>query len=70
MTLAGRIRMIRSHNWKLIAEEGGTGELYDLRNDPHELVNLWHHPPYKHNQDELQLHLSNWLAQICKRETS
>lgn len=69
VTLAGRIRMIRSHDWKLIAEEGGTGELYDLRNDPHELLNLWQHPPYQHSQDELKLHLSHWLAEICKRES-
>ncbi|MCY3781674.1 MAG: sulfatase-like hydrolase/transferase [Chloroflexi bacterium] len=46
VALAGRIRMLRDHEWKLIAEEGGAGELYDLQNAPHELLNLWDNPQY------------------------
>ncbi len=64
VALAGRIRMIRSHDWKLIGEEGGAGELYDLRADPHELHNLWHNQRYESVRDELELALQRWLASI------
>jgi arylsulfatase A-like enzyme len=40
VALSGPIRMVRTDRWKLIEEPGGTDELYDLQNDPHELVNL------------------------------
>lgn len=40
VSLSGPIGMIRTDRWKLIQEPGGTDELYDLENDPHELVNL------------------------------
>ena len=68
VALAGRIRMIRSHAWKLVTEANGAGELYDLGNDPHELMNLWNDPQYQLVKDELQLSLANWQAQICQEE--
>jgi arylsulfatase len=38
----GTLMMVRDANWKLVwdAEEGGVQYLFNLRNDPHELVNL------------------------------
>ena len=69
VSLAGRIRMIRSHSWKLITEENGKGELYDLQTDPHELVNLWHNPQYDSIKNELQLQLTNWQANLGQEET-
>jgi arylsulfatase A-like enzyme len=33
-------RCLRTHDWKLIQHAGGGQELYDLRNDPNELVNV------------------------------
>ena len=57
VSLAGRITMIRTHDWKYVDEPGGTCELYDLVNDPHELVNLWNVPAYA----EIQHHLGNQL---------
>lgn len=64
IALAGRIRMIRNHSWKLIDEENGEGELYDMREDPAELVNLWNRAETRAIQDELQLQLNAWLAGI------
>ncbi len=69
VSLAGRIRMLRNHSWKLIAEENGAGELYDMRNDPHELSNLWDNPHYKDIRKELQLALANWISQIGQGES-
>jgi arylsulfatase A-like enzyme len=40
VSLAGRIRMVRTETWKYVEEPGGTDELYDLKSDPHELRNL------------------------------
>ena len=70
VSLAGRIRMIRNHDWKLIAEDGGAGELYNLRNDPHELTNLWDNRQHANVRDELLLALRRWLASISSEENA
>lgn len=44
VALSGPLRMIRTADWKLIREPGGTSELYDLKNDPNELTNLYSEP--------------------------
>ncbi|WP_211275620.1 sulfatase-like hydrolase/transferase [Actinoplanes rectilineatus] len=36
-------RMLREDRWKLIVNPESTNELYDLENDPDELVNMYHH---------------------------
>lgn len=66
VALAGRIRMVRNHKWKYIEEEGGTCELYDLVNDPHELVNLWDEPVFQDIQEKLFLKLDLWKKQLNK----
>ncbi len=38
---------------KVPAYDGGEGELYDLREDPHQLANLWHDPARRRLRDEL-----------------
>ena len=40
-------RMLRSHKWKYIWNLTDTDELYDMQNDPHELVNLAQDPSKK-----------------------
>ena len=65
VSLAGRIRMLRNHSWKLVEEaQGGAGELYDLQNDPHELRNLWDNPHYQAIRGELHSQLASWQAAI------
>ena len=65
VSLAGRIRMLRDHRWKLVEEaNGGIGELYDLPNDPHELRNLWDNPHYRAIRSELHSQLASWQAAI------
>jgi len=65
VSLAGRFRMIRTHDWKYVHyEDGDTNELYDLNADPYELVNLWNQPEYSDIQADLQRQLTSWLASI------
>jgi arylsulfatase len=68
IALAGRIRMIRTHDWKYIDEPDGICELYDLNADPHELTNLWNHPDYQEIQTELQMQLKAWKMSISQKE--
>ncbi|MDE2819877.1 MAG: sulfatase-like hydrolase/transferase [Chloroflexota bacterium] len=65
VSLAGRIRMLRDLRWKLVDEENGGGELYDLQNDPHELRNLWDNPQYSAIRGDMQSQLENWQASIA-----
>jgi arylsulfatase A-like enzyme len=60
VSLAGRIRMIRTHEYKYVEELEGTCELYDLVHDPHELVNLWNQPAYVAVQRELETRMRAW----------
>ena len=69
VALAGRFRMIRSKDWKFVEEENGTCELYDLKNDPDELVNLWNDPEFKEIQQEMQADLNEWKLSLPNIET-
>ncbi len=64
LALAGRIRMARTREWKLIEEIGGTNELYDLIHDPNELVNLYGHPDRSAIQKQLTAALQEWKTQL------
>jgi len=71
VALAGRIRMIRTHEWKYIDEENGIGELYDLINDPHELTNLYGKPDFSKIQTELHNKLHDWIQTLrTERKTN
>ncbi len=49
-------RQIRSREWALTCDlRGDTGMLFDLKNDPDELHNLWNHAEYAEKKKELQL---------------
>lgn len=60
VALSGTIRMIRTRDWKLIHEPGGTSELYDLSRDPDELNNLYGSRKYSDIQSSLQSQLESW----------
>jgi hypothetical protein len=60
VALAGRIRMIRSKEYKLVEEIGGTQEFYDLITDPNELNNIYVDEKYKSIQSEMLNALHNW----------
>ena len=64
VALSGRIRMIRNHKWKFVQEKGGTNELYDMINDPHELINLANDPEYSAIQSELESELNRWKSTL------
>ena len=69
IALAGRFRMIRSKDWKFVEEENGTSELYDMKNDPNELVNLWNDPAFIEIQQEMQAALDEWKYSLPGIET-
>jgi len=64
VSLSGRIRMIRTHRFKFVQEAFGRCELYDLAEDPHELVNLWNASAYGHIQRELEEQLEAWKRSL------
>jgi arylsulfatase A-like enzyme len=58
VSLAGRIRMIRTKKWKLVYDDELNSELYDMKNDPDELVNLFSDPDHTQIKDDLLMSLN------------
>ncbi len=58
------MRMIRTKDWKLILhfEESSKNELYDLKNDPGELKNLYDNESYSNIQKQLESRLKEWIS--------
>ncbi|NQT39083.1 MAG: sulfatase-like hydrolase/transferase [Planctomycetes bacterium] len=56
------IRMIRTAGMKYMKYIDHGEELYDLENDPHELVNLAGDPARRKSQRELAAELDRWIA--------
>lgn len=53
--------MIRDHEWKLVHfSDDSNGQLFDLRQDPEELKNLWDDPSCAGKKQELILAILNW----------
>ena len=67
VSLAGRIRMIRTTEWKLVHEPGGTDELYNLIDDPHELTNLLNRP---HSQTSHRIRATKMRKQLLAWATN
>jgi choline-sulfatase len=55
------IRMIRTHDYKLNKYIGYKYELYDLKNDPYELINLIDNPKYTEIKKLLSEELDKWI---------
>lgn len=64
VALAGRIRMVREAGWKLVAEPGGTDELYDVSQDPGELVNRIGDPACTDVLVRLRAELAMWCKDL------
>lgn len=55
--------MVRTKEYKLVVAHGhGTGELYDLKNDPGEHSNLWNDDDFKETRLRMLLRLSDRIA--------
>ena len=64
------MRMIRTRGWKLIHhhENERKHELYDLQNDPGELINLYGRPATRDVQHFLARRLQAWEARVGVRK--
>lgn len=55
--------MLRTDTWKYVARADKNDELYNLKEDPQELVNQFNKPEYQDAVTELQRELMYWLMQ-------
>jgi len=55
--------MIRTESWKLILRDAGKEELYDLKNDPQEIINLFQNERYENIKFDLKEKLLRWYLQ-------
>lgn len=53
--------MVRDHDWKFVHFEGLRPQLFDLRNDPDEFVDLGADPAYAAVRERFQTRLFDWL---------
>lgn len=58
------MRMIRTESWKYVRHRSGENELYDLRQDPHELCNRAADPDFAEPIRELDTTLVDWMRDI------
>lgn len=56
-------RMIRANRWKYVFNSPWPNELYDLENDPGEMVNLIEEPKHKAQARRLHRELRQWMAE-------
>ena len=52
--------MVRTDEWKLVIRETGGNELFNRREDPNEMRNLYGDPQYNSIVMDLQLQLIEW----------
>jgi arylsulfatase A-like enzyme len=64
----GRGKSIRTADWKLNVYTSGEGELYDMRSDPDELVNLYDDPAYGDVIAHLKSKLLDWSIKMDDRK--
>lgn len=56
------LAMIRSEDCKFVYFSGTqNGQLFDLRNDPEEKINLWNNKNYSSQKEEMRAKLLDWL---------
>jgi len=59
--MQGRFKAIRTLDWKYVHYPNGEGELYDLKNDPDELTNLFYEKEHAKLVEEMKTRILNWL---------
>ena len=65
-----RLFMVATHDWKLVHAEGGFPPmLFDLKNDPDELIDLGRDPAYTAERTALYTHLHAWGLRMSQRIT-
>jgi arylsulfatase A-like enzyme len=64
VTQSGMTRMLRHGRWKLLYDNTGKGELYDLAADPMELRDLWADPRHAQVRAELVERLLWWSTRV------
>ena len=66
-----RLFMVANHDWKFIHAEGGIPPmLFDLNNDPNELIDLGQNPDYKNQIKWGQDQLAAWALRCAQRTTA
>jgi arylsulfatase len=61
-------KMIRTREWKLVHYVGAKyGEMYNLKEDPHELYNRWDDASCLAARSEMQARLADWFVQTEDR---
>ena len=63
-TQSGTMRMIRKGDWKLVFNMEGKGELYNLKNDPVELNNVYDNPELIDIRQSLLEDLLTWVLRV------
>lgn len=63
-TQSGTMRMIRKEDWKLVMDNYGKGELYNLKKDPSEVNNLFGKKKYISIQTELLSAMLVWELRL------
>ena len=61
----GRATMSRAPDWTLIRRPAGVSELYDLRNDPRELTNLYANPAQAEVRRALEKRALDWYVRTA-----
>lgn len=59
-TQSGSLRMVRKGDWKLVMDHNGRGELYNLKQDPSEINNLFGRKKYLAEQADMLNELVTW----------
>ena len=63
-TQSGTQRMLRKGDWKLILDNYGRGELYNLKEDPSEINNLFDNKKYALIQSDLLQEALSWVLRL------
>ena len=57
---SGTISMVRMGDWKLVFDMDGNGQMYNIKDDPSEMENLFGKKKYRDIQDTLLQELLKW----------